>query len=137
RWVVYLILTIILLIAAFNIIGSLWMLVLEKKKDITYLKSMGAENSLIHKIFLSEGILVALVGASIGAGIALSLILIQQNFGVIPIGGSGTFVVDTYPVEMKITDFLLVFGTVLVISFLAAYFPAKYASRQVVLIKEE
>lgn len=127
KWAVYAILTFILLVAAFNIIGSLTMLVIEKKKDISILKTMGAGESLIRKIFLSEGLLLSLTGCGLGFLIAVVLILGQQQFGWLRIGG-GSFVIDTYPVIMKAEDFLLVFFTVMVIGLAAAWFPAVRAA---------
>src|SRR3954471_19093413 len=112
KWAVYAILTFILMIAAFNIIGSLSMLVIEKKKDISILKTMGANDALIKRIFLSEGFLLTLIGCICGFAIAVFIILLQQHFHLLKIGG-GSFVIDSYPVMMKPGDFILVFLTVM------------------------
>ncbi len=137
RWAVYLILSLILFIAAFNIIGSLSMLVIEKTRDIAILKSMGANSKLIQKIFLIEGMLVSVIGASIGAVFAIILCFLQEQFGLVRIEGNGTFVVDAYPVEMHAGDFIIVLMTVLVISLLACWYPAKKASEKKTIWKEE
>ena len=113
------------------------MLVIEKKRDIGFLKSMGAENRLIRQIFLGEGLLVASVGAGMGAFLAILVLLIQRKFEVLKIQGSGTFVIDAYPVKILFSDFLLVILTVLVITMLASWFPAKHAARQLSTYKEE
>jgi lipoprotein-releasing system permease protein len=129
KWAVYAILTLILVVAAFNILGSLSMLVIEKKKDISILKAMGADGNLIQNIFLLEGTLMSLAGCSVGFILAIIICILQQHFGLIKLQGD-SFVVSAYPVSMKFTDFILVFFTVLVIGFLAAWFPAKRASLQ-------
>lgn len=134
KWAVYMILSFILIIAAFNMVGSLSMLVIEKQKDITILKAMGASNALIRKIFLAEGLLLAGVGTIIGAAIAVCICWVQQRFGLIKLQG-GTFVVNDYPVDMQVGDFLLVIGTILFIALLAAWVPAKRASLQVIDLK--
>lgn len=136
KWAVYAILAFILIIAAFNMIGSLYMLVIEKRKDITILKAMGARDSLLRKIFLSEGLLIAAGGALIGALIAVALCLLQQKFGLIKLGG-GSFVVDAYPVSMHWPDFVLVFSTILIIGLLASWYPAAKAARQPVELKAQ
>ena len=125
KWAVYLILTFILLIATFNVIGSLTMLILDKKKDIAILWSLGAGGPLIQRIFLIEGILISLVGALAGLLIGAFICWIQQHFGLIKLQGSGSFVIDAYPVKMQALDFLYVFCTVFVIGFFAAWYPTK------------
>jgi len=129
KWAVYAVLTFILIVAAFNIIGSLSMLVIEKKSDIAILKTMGADTSLIRNIFLSEGLLLSLVGCGAGFLLAIVISVLQQQFGLLKIGG-GTFVVDAYPVQMRAGDFVLVFVTVLLIGLLASWFPSNKAAVQ-------
>ena len=129
KWVIYAVLTLILFIAAFNMISALTMLVLEKQKDINVLQSIGATNNMILKIFLSEGILLGLVGATIGLLLATSIGLLQLKYKIIQLQG-GSFLIDYFPVKFKLQDFLLVTITVLGIAFLAAWFPAKKASKQ-------
>lgn len=136
KWAVYAILCFIFIIAAFNMIGSLSMLVIEKRKDITILKAMGAGKALIQRIFLAEGLLIALTGATLGTIFAVLLCLGQQTFGWVKLGG-GTFVVDAYPIDMQFLDFILVWVTILLISLLASWYPALRAARQPIDLKAE
>ncbi|MCH5683376.1 FtsX-like permease family protein [Niabella sp. W65] len=129
RWIFYAVLCIILIVAAFNMVGALTMLVLEKRKDISVLNALGANERLVLKIFLSEGLLLAAIGGGIGMVIALVVVLLQQQFHLVPLEG-GSFLIDYFPVELKITDFILVATTVLAVSFLASWIPAVKASRQ-------
>jgi len=129
KWVIYAILSLILVVAAFNMIGALTMLVLEKQKDIAVLQAMGANQNRIKGIFLSEGLLLAGLGAVSGMVLAAIICGIQERFQLIKLGGN-TFIIDYYPVKMHLADFLLVAGTVFVIAVLAAYIPAKKASVQ-------
>ena len=122
KWVVYAILTFILIVAAFNIIGSLSMLIIDKRKDINILRVMGADLPSIKKIFLFEGILLSFIGCTFGFIISVILILLQEKFGLIEIGG-GTFVVSSYPVKMQLMDFILVFFTVMSIGVIASWIP--------------
>ena len=131
KWMTFLILCFILLIAVFNVIGSLSMLMVEKQKDVITLRNMGANNRLISWIFLFEGWLISIFGAVIGIVLGLSLCLLQQHFGLLRLGDeSGIFVVDAYPVVVKIADVFFVFLTVLVIGFLGALYPVRYLSKK-------
>ncbi len=134
---VYAIATLILIIAAFNIIGSLSMLVLEKKRDISILKAMGGTKTLIRNIFLLEGMLIAIIGSASGLTIGIILCVIQSQFGLIKLQGSGSFVVDHYPVVLRAGDVLLILLTVCTISFIAAWFPARKAARDTELILQK
>ena len=134
KWVIFGILSLILLIAAFNMIGALTMLVLEKQKDIAVLKAMGANNGLIQSIFLGEGFLLAGVGSAIGMLLALLICLAQIHFKIIPLEG-GTFIIDYYPVKLFLSDFLLVAATVFIVSLLAAWIPSRKAARQFFSLK--
>ncbi len=134
KWVIYGILSLILLIAAFNMIGALTMLVLEKQKDIAVLKAMGAGKNLIQKIFLREGFLLAGVGSGSGMFIAFLICLAQIRFQLIPLEG-GTFIINYYPVKMYFTDFLLVAATVFIVSLLAAWLPSRKAASQFFSLK--
>lgn len=134
KWVVYVFLSFILVIAAFNMIGSLSMLVIEKQKDITILKAMGSRNSLIQRIFLGEGLIIAGAGSVLGFAIAISICLLQQHFGLIKLGG-GSFLIDAFPVEMHVEDFVLVSVTILVIGVLASWYPARRAAKQDITLK--
>lgn len=123
-WAVYFILSLILILAVFNIAGFLIMLLLDKKKDIFILKSMGADRSMIQNIFIYEGLTISFLGCFIGLILSIVIISLQQHFGFIKIEGA-TFVVSTYPFEMKWIDFVVVGLTVLGISFIAAYLPTR------------
>lgn len=129
KWAIFLILTFILIIATFNVISSLTMLILDKKKDITILHSMGAGNPLIKRIFLLQGIMISIGGALFGMLLGGIISCLQQEFGLISLGGGGgTFVVDAYPVQIKAMDFLIVFATVITLGLLAAWYPVKQIS---------
>ena len=122
KWVTFMILTFILVVAAFNIVGSLTMLILDKKKDIAVLKSFGANNTLIRNIFLFEGLLINLVGAVIGLVLGLGLCYAQQQFGLLRLEGG---IVDFYPIKIMWIDVLSIFGAVSLIGFVASYFPVR------------
>ncbi len=134
KWAIYAVLTLILIIAAFNMISALTMLVLEKKKDISILKSIGATKATILKIFLSEGLLLGVIGSGIGIALATIVCFIQLQWHIIPLKG-GTFLVNYFPVKMIPTDVLLVTFTALIIAFFAAWFPAYKASGQGIELK--
>ena len=127
KWAIYLLLTLILIIASFNIISSLTMLVLEKKFDIGLLKSLGANTSQIQKIFLAEGLLIGLIGTIIGTVSAIIVCLLQLKFKLIKIEG-GSFLIDYFPVKMMPTDFILVISTSIFISLFAAWIPSRKAA---------
>jgi lipoprotein-releasing system permease protein len=129
KWAIYAILTLMLIVAAFTMIGGLTMLVLEKQKDIQVLKSMGANNGLVQKIFLSEGLLLAGIGSVTGLVLAVIFCWAQVKFKLIAIQG-GTFLIDYYPVTLKASDFVLVICTVSLVAFLASWFPSKKAALQ-------
>jgi len=130
RLAVYAILTMMLLIASFNIIGSLSMLVIEKEKDIAMLKTMGMQDITIRKIFLATGVLISMIGAAMGAAIALLVCLLQQKFGLIKLGDGSDFVVRNYPVQLHASDFLLVMLTVVITAIIASWIPAVKASKK-------
>ncbi|GHT71341.1 membrane protein [Bacteroidia bacterium] len=131
KWVTFLILTFICLIAIFNVVSSLSMLIVEKKEDIFILRNMGADNKLISRIFLFEGWMISIIGASTGVILGLLLCSLQQKLGLIKLGGApGMAVVDAYPVVVSFTDVCLIFITVLVIGLLAALYPSRYLSNR-------
>jgi lipoprotein-releasing system permease protein len=130
KWAIFLILTFILIIASFNIIGSLSMLIIDKKNDIRSLRNMGASQQLISRIFLMEGWLISIVGSLIGITLGTLISWLQDRFELLKLSGSGTFVIDAYPVHLKLTDVLLVWITVLFIGFLAARYPVKQISKK-------
>lgn len=134
KWVIYAVLTLILLIAAFNMISALTMLVLEKQKDISILQSMGAGRDMILKIFLSEGLLLGGIGAVAGIIMALIISFLQLKFKLIKLEG-GSFLIDYFPVELHAADFLLVSATVAVIAFFASWFPAQKASKELIHLR--
>lgn len=125
KWMTYLILSFILLIAVFNIIGSLSMLIIDKEKDIQTLRNLGADNRLIQRIFLFEGWLISVGGALLGIVLGVALCLGQYYFGWIKLNGSG-FIINAYPVDVIFSDILLVLVTVTVMGFLAALYPVRY-----------
>ena len=129
KWAIYGVLTLILIIAAFNMVSALTMLVLEKRKDINVLQSMGAGEKSILKIFLSEGLLLGTIGTGAGILMAVAICLVQLKFKLIKLQG-GSFLLDYFPVKLVATDFLLVALTATIIAFIAAWFPALKASRQ-------
>jgi len=119
------------MIATFNVIGSLSMLIIDKQKDIAVLHSMGATYALIKKIFLFEGLLISLTGAITGLILGGALTWIQQEYGIIKLGqGDGAFIIDAYPVLVKSIDFLYVFLTVFVIGYFAAWLPVRRISQK-------
>jgi len=136
RWVIYGVLSLILVVAAFNMIGALTMLVLEKQKDISVLQALGANKNFIQKVFLSEGILLGLIGTIIGMLLALIIIILQIKFHLIPLEG-GSFLINYFPVKPRLFDFVLVAATVFVIALLASWLPSKKAAAQVFSLRSE
>jgi lipoprotein-releasing system permease protein len=126
---IYGIFSLILVVAAFNMIGALSMLVLEKKKDIQVLMAMGADQSLIQKIFLAEGILLSSIGTIGGMMIALILYYLQVTYKLVPLQGE-TFLIDYYPVKLSVSDFLLVGLTVFTIGIIASWIPSRKATAE-------
>ncbi|WP_307758460.1 FtsX-like permease family protein [uncultured Mediterranea sp.] len=127
----YLFLTFILVVSCFNVIGSLSMLILDKRDDVVTLRNLGADDRLVVRIFLFEGRLISVFGAVGGILSGLLLCWAQQHFGFITLGGgSGAFVVDAYPVSVHVSDVVLVFATVLAVGFLSVWYPVRYLSRR-------
>lgn len=124
KFAVYLILTFILIMATFNMIGSLSMLIIDKRKDISLLKAMGADTNLVKKIFINEGLLISVVGGIIGLLIGIVAVLIQQHFGIIRLGNGGNYIIDAYPVALEFADILLVFITITIIGSIASFLTA-------------
>ncbi|HRZ98292.1 MAG TPA: FtsX-like permease family protein [Paludibacter sp.] len=129
KWITFLILCFILLIATFNIIGSLSMLIIEKKNDIETLRNLGANNSLIKRIFLLEGWMISIVGAFAGIVIGTVVCLLQEHFGFLKLGTG--YVVDSYPIVTNFSDIILVFFTVLLMGMLAALYPVRYIRKSI------
>ena len=129
RLVIFFILTLILIIASFNIIGSLTMLIIEKERDIEILKSLGANSDMIRKIFIFEGWLISIVGAFTGIILGFTICWIQQTFGLVKLH-SETLIMDSYPVVLKIKDFIIVPVTVLLIGYWAAWYPVRFLTKK-------
>ena len=134
KWAIYAVLTLILIIAAFNMVSALSMLVLEKTKDIAILKSMGTTSASIQKIFLAEGILLGLIGTATGIALALIICFFQLKFQFIKISGD-TFLIDYFPVTLILKDFILVALSAVAITFFASWYPAKKAAGKEILLK--
>lgn len=126
----YIFLTFILMIACFNVIGSLSMLIIDKKSDVQTLRNLGASDNQIVRIFLFEGRMISFIGAVAGVILGLILCLVQQEYGIISLGNSGSFVVDSYPVSVHAWDVVLIFITVLVIGFISVWYPVRYLSKR-------
>ena len=131
KWAIFLILSFILLIATFNLIGSISMLILDKKKDIAILFSMGADEKTIKRIFRFEGMMISLFGALAGLILGAVLCLAQMEFGLIRLGSDvNAFIVPYYPVKMELTDFISVFGIVIIIGFFTSWYPVRQITKQ-------
>lgn len=129
--IAYIFLTFILIIACFNIIGSLSMLIIDKKNDVVTLRNLGASDKQIVRVFLFEGRMIAVIGAVIGIGFGLLLCLLQQQYGFVRLGDAeGSFIVDSYPVSVHYTDVLLIFITVVTVGWLAVWYPVRYLSKR-------
>ena len=131
KFIAYIFLTFILMVACFNIIGSLSMLIIDKKDDVVTLRNLGATDKQIVRIFLFEGRMISAIGAVIGILIGLLLCWLQQQFGLVALGSSsGSFVVSAYPVSVHPEDIVLIFVTVLVVGFLAVWYPVRYFAKR-------
>ncbi len=129
RLAIFFILTLILIVASFSIIGSLTMLIIEKERDIEILRSLGADNTLIRKIFIFEGWLISIIGALAGIVLGFAVCWIQQKYGIVRLQ-SQSLIMDAYPVVMKIKDFIIVPVTVLLIGYWAAWYPVRYLTKK-------
>lgn len=130
KFISYVFLTFILLVACFNIIGSLSMLIIEKRDNMNTLRSFGADNKTISNIFVFEGVIVSFVGAVVGILFGLLLCLVQQELGLISTGGSGDFIMDSYPVRVVWSDVAMVFVTVLVTGAVAVWLPVRLLTKK-------
>jgi lipoprotein-releasing system permease protein/zinc transport system substrate-binding protein len=130
NWMTFLMLCFILLIAVFNVIGSLSMLIVDKQADIATLRNLGADNRVISRIFLLEGWLISALGGVLGIVFGVLLCLGQQTFGWISLGASGSFAVDAYPVVVEPSDLLIILAAVLLIGYLAVRYPVQYLSKK-------
>ena len=127
----YIFLTFILVVACFNIVGSLSMLIIDKKDDVVTLRNLGASDHQIVRVFLFEGRMISAMGAVIGVALGLLLCWLQQEFGFVSLGESeGTFIINAYPVSVHYTDVLLVFLTVIAVGWLSVWYPVRYLSKR-------
>ena len=134
RMISYVFLSFILLVACFNIIGSLSMLMIDKRQDIQTLRSLGANDSQICTIFRLEGHIISLAGALLGMVLGVVLCWIQQEYGLVTMGDSeGSFIIETYPVSVYLTDILLVIVTVLAVGWLAIWYPVRYLTNKFIV----
>lgn len=130
KFISYLFLTFILMIACFNVIGSLSMLIIDKRDDVVTLRNLGVNDRQIVRIFLFEGRLISFIGAVSGIVFGVLLCWLQQTFGLISLGAAGSFIVDAYPVSVHWEDVVLIFFTVLAVGFLSVWYPVRYLSRR-------
>ena len=131
KFIAYIFLTFILMVACFNIIGSLSMLIIDKKDDVVTLRNLGASDQQIVRIFLFEGRMISAIGAVVGIIIGLLLCWAQQQFGLVALGSSsGSFVVNAYPVSVHPEDIILIFVTVLIVGFLSVWYPVRYFAKR-------
>lgn len=135
RWAAYVIVTLTLLLLTFNLIGSLWIIVIDKKKDISVLQAMGATKNIIKSVFIIQGFLISIIGLVSGIIIALVFYFLQKEYGII--GVSETSIIDSYPIKLRFFDFVIVSATVFLISIFVAVLPAKKASGIPAFIREE
>jgi ABC-type lipoprotein release transport system permease subunit len=118
--------------ATFNVIGTLSMLIIDKNKDITLLKAMGGDSTLIKKIFINEGLLISVVGGILGLLLGIAAVLVQQYFGIIRLGnGDGSYITEAYPVALQFTDIVLAFITITIIGCFAAFFTANKSIKKI------
>jgi lipoprotein-releasing system permease protein len=129
RLAIFLILTLIIIIASFNIMGSLTMLIIEKQRDIEILKSLGANNTLIKRIFIFEGWLISIIGTVAGVILGFFICWVQSNYGLVKLQ-SDSLIMNAYPVVMKLRDFVIVPVTVLLIGYAAALYPVRYLTKK-------
>ena len=131
KFIAYIFLTFILAVACFNIIGSLSMLIIDKKEDVVTLRNMGATDKQITRIFLFEGRMISAIGAVAGIALGLLLCWLQQEFGLVALGeSSGSFVVDAYPVSVHPEDIVIVFLTVVAVGFASVWYPVRYFAKR-------
>ena len=131
KWAVYAILTFILILATFNVVGSLSMLMIDKRKDSEILKAMGADRNFLQRVFMNEGLLISVVGGIIGLVIGILAVLLQQHFGFIKFGsGGGNYIVDAYPVLLKMKDVFIIFATILVVGCTSAFLTVRHAMKK-------
>lgn len=127
----YVFLTFILMVACFNIVGSLSMLIIDKKQDVVTLRNLGASDGQIRRIFLFEGRMISAIGAIIGIGLGLLLCWLQQTYGLVKLGDqAGNFVVNAYPISVHPEDIVMIFFTVIIVGWLSVWYPVRYMSKK-------
>lgn len=131
KWIVFFILTFIGVIAIFNIVGSLTMLVIDKKEDMKILQSLGAEKNVIERVFFIEGVFIALIGGLIGVIVGYVFCKLQELYGFIRTGTDDGTLIDVYPIDMRASDFILVFTTMVALSLAVSYFSSKLSVREI------
>jgi lipoprotein-releasing system permease protein len=127
KWMSYVIFLLVLILVVFNLVGSLWMIVLEKQKDIAILKAMGMDNQSVKKVILSIGMLISSISIVVGFGIGILFYFLQKKYGIIPIPEG--FIISSYPIELQIFDFIIIAFTVIIIGYFASLIPARRAER--------
>ena len=135
KWFSFLIAGMTMLLIAFNLVGALWMIVLDKRKDISVLKALGYDSKEIKSLFLNLGFLITLIGITLGFILAITAYFLQKNYGIIGIPEG--FLIDSYPVRLKLKDFGIVALTVTVIGILASLLPANKASKENLVLKSQ
>lgn len=130
KWAIFFILVFILLVASFNVVGTLTMLIIEKKNDIQTLRHLGSDMKMIKKVFLLEGLIISFIGALIGLLIGTIICLIQQHYGIIKLEGAESFVIDAYPIKIMVKDIFLVLITITAIGFVASWYPIRFITRR-------
>jgi len=128
RWAAFIILSLIIIVAVFNVLGSLTMLVKEKGRDVGILKSMGATDAAVRSIFLRQGLLIGLVGTIAGVIKGVVICLLQQQYGLIPLNNS-VYIISALPVQMRVSDIVIISATALLLSIVAALYPASRAAK--------
>jgi lipoprotein-releasing system permease protein len=134
KWAIFFILAFILLVASFNVVGTLTMLIIEKKNDIQTLRHLGTKLATIKKTFLIEGLIVSFLGALTGLFIGSIICLIQQEFGIVKLQGGESFVIDAYPVKIMLTDIIMVLIIVSGIGYFASWYPIRFITRKYISV---
>ncbi len=130
KWAIFFILVFILLVASFNIVGTLTMLIIEKRNDIQTLRNLGSNMKTIKKVFLLEGLIISFVGAFAGLLIGTTICLLQQHYGIIKLQGAESFVIDAYPIKIMVKDIILVLMAITAIGFFASWYPIRFITRK-------
>jgi lipoprotein-releasing system permease protein len=133
KWAIFFILVFILLVASFNVVGTLTMLIIEKKNDIQTLRRMGSKVKSIKTTFLYEGLMISMIGAILGLILGSFVCYLQQRYGFVKLPGNGSFVINNYPVKLIFTDMIIVLITVTAIGFFAAWFPVRILTKKYLL----